>query len=139
MNHHEQALIDFLQWLEQSKFVPTNVKYNFIKYISTSQRLDAKSINFIKSILELASQKQANARNVLSDEWTQLNTSLQIQKQPDQALSYKIAKQAKRRMTGTVRTFKKKYLQQQSQKSKQEESLEHQSNLDQIAALKAAL
>jgi hypothetical protein len=139
MNQEETALIEFLHWLEQTNLVTNKVKVQFTSHLERVGKLEAKSIEFIKHLFELAENRNHQLSHTLSQEWEALNAVLKVQEIPGYQAETTIAKQAAEKIKQHGKRFKRKYKASEEHSNNQAESSEQQTEFNQIAALKESL
>lgn len=139
MNQSITDIGQFIIWFAELKAVPLQTRRDFVAHLLEVEHFDAKAQTFVTQTLEQLAEREDQQIAGLKQQLEQLNNSLSLEKNPETSLAGRITRQAVSWMQGSIEDFKGYARGIQATKAQTAESAEHETELNQVAALKASL
>ena len=134
------ALENFLDWFADQEDIPLQTRRDFFEHVQATGGIDEKAMSFIEKSVAQVERKSALRANVIQE---QLHTFTEVLETQNQAKQYSVLEITISSINNwfqeKTEAFKEKAQNFVLNTLKSEETNEHESDLNQVAALKAAL
>ena len=139
MNTEQINVEEFLTWFASQEDIPLQTRRDFFAHVQVNGGLDQKAIDYLDTALETISQKNDQRINVIKEKLDLVSNALDNQKVSEISLVEKIITDISQWFVDKVGAFKTKIQSEEMAVMKTEEDNIHDQEMDQVAALKAAL